>query len=80
MLFSSVLVFAIPWTLSLKVALYVRFPRQRCGNGLPFSFPGDLPDPRLNTSALADRFITAEPTEKAIMNGRSIKIKLLFIH
>ena len=34
-----------PWTIGHQAPLSMGFPRQEYGNGLPFSSPGDLPDP-----------------------------------
>ena len=44
------------------------FPRQECWSGLPFPFPGDLPDPGIKPAspALAGSFFTTEPHEKHI--------------
>jgi len=44
------------------------FPRQESCRGMPFPSPGDLPDPRIEpeSSALAGRFFTTDPTEKPI--------------
>ena len=43
------------------------FSRQEYWSGLPFTPPGDLPDPGIKpiTPALAGRFFTAEPPGKA---------------
>ena len=42
------------------------FPSQEYWSGLPFPFPGDLPDPEIEPTspALAGRFFTTEPLEK----------------
>ena len=50
----------------IKAPLSMRFPRQGYWSGLPFSPPGDLPDPGIKPvpPALAGRFFTAEPPEK----------------
>ena len=42
------------------------FPRQEYWSGLPFPSPGDLPDPGIEpmSTALAGRFLTAEPPGK----------------
>ena len=42
---SRVRLFAIPWTVVFKAPLSMEFPRQEYWSGLPFSSPGDLPDP-----------------------------------
>ena len=43
---------------------------QEYWNGLPFPFPGDLPDPgtELMSSALAGGFFTTEPSQKPLIN------------
>ena len=64
-LFSSVLslsrvrLFAIPWPIVYKASLSMGFSRQEYWSGLPFSSPGDFPDPgiKARTPALqADAF------------------------
>ena len=35
----------IPWTVACQAPLSMVFSRQEYWNGLPFSSPGDLPDP-----------------------------------
>ena len=36
---------AIPWTIACQAPLSLGFSRQEYWSGLPFPFPGDLPDP-----------------------------------
>ena len=36
---------ATPWTVARQAPLSMRFSRQEYWSGLPFSCPGDLPDP-----------------------------------
>ena len=36
---------ATPWTVALQAPLFMGFPKQEYWNGLPFPFPGDIPDP-----------------------------------
>ena len=48
------------------------FHKQQCWSGLPFPFPGDLPDSgiapaSLASSALVDGFLTTNPPEKALL-------------
>ena len=38
---------ATPWTVAWQVPLSVAFSRQECWSGLPFPFPGELPNPRI---------------------------------
>ena len=49
----------------------MEFPRQEYWNGLPFSPPGDLPNPGIKpespvSPALAGRFFTTEPQGKPL--------------
>ena len=59
----------ILWTVAHQAPLSMEFPRQEYWNRLPFSFPGDLPDPgiELTSPALAGRFFTTEPPGKPIL-------------
>ena len=59
----SYLTLATPWTAACQVPLSMGFPKQEYWRGLPFPSPADLPDPETEpaSSALADRFFTAEP-------------------
>ena len=36
---------ATPWTIAWEASLTVGFPRQECWSGMPFSSPGNIPDP-----------------------------------
>ena len=46
------------------------FPGQEYWNGLPFPFPGDLSDPRIEPSfpVLEGEFFTTEPPGKPVLN------------
>ena len=44
-LLSHVLLFATLWTIAHQASLSMEFPRQEYCSGLPFPFPGDLPNP-----------------------------------
>ena len=62
---------ATPWTIARQTPLSLEFSRQEYWSGLPFPYPGDLPDPRIKpvspeSSALAGRFFTTEPHGKPI--------------
>ena len=39
--------FATSWTVARQASLSVEFSRQKYWSGLPFPFPGDLPDPKI---------------------------------
>ena len=55
--------FVTPWTVAHQAPLSSGFPRQEYWSGLPFPFPGDLPDLGIEPvfPALAGRFCTTEP-------------------
>ena len=46
-LLSRVQLFATPWTIAYQAPPSMGFSRQECWSGLPFPFPGDLPDPEI---------------------------------
>ena len=56
---SHVRLFATPWTVAHQASLSLGFPRQEYWNGLPFSPPGDLPDPGIKPAfpALAGQIL-----------------------
>ena len=58
--------FAIPRTAACQAPQSMGFSRQEYWNGLPFSSPGGLPDPRIESKfpALAGEFFTTEPPGK----------------
>ena len=70
-LLSHVQLYVIPWTATVQAPLSMKFPRQGYLSGLPFSTPGDLPDPgiELMSPALAGRFFTTEPPGKPPRHG-----------
>ena len=59
-----------PWTTAHQALLSMWFSRQEYWNGLPFSFPGDLPDPgiKLWSCALQVDSLLSEPLGKHIFN------------
>jgi len=66
LLLSHVLLFVTPWAVAHGDPLPLEFTRQEYWSGLPFSSPGDLPDPGIKpmspaSPTLADRFFTTEP-------------------
>ena len=67
---------ATPWTIACQAPLSVGFSRQEYWRGLPFSSPGDLPQPGIEPvfSALAGEFFTTEPPGKLRRDLRDIVI------
>ena len=68
--FSHVRLFVTLWTVARQAPLSMGFSRQEYWSGLPFSPPGDLPDPRielvsLTSPGLAGRFFTTRTTWEA---------------
>ena len=68
--FSHVQLFATLWTVACQALLSMGFSRQEYWSGLPFSSPGDLPDPSIKprspvSPALAEGFFTTGATWKA---------------
>ena len=65
-MFSHVQFFETLWTIAHQASLPMGFPRQEYWSGLPWSPPGDLPDPGTESAspAVASRFFTAEPSGK----------------
>ena len=58
----SVVSNSVTWTVASQAPLFVEFPIQESWSGLPFPFPGDLPDPGIEpgSPALGGGFFTAE--------------------
>ena len=48
---SRVRLFANLWAVAHQAPLSMGFPRQEYWNGLPFSSPGDLPDPGIELTS-----------------------------
>ena len=51
--FSRVQLFATPWTVALQAHLSTEFSRHEYRSGLPFPYPGDLPNPGINPGSPA---------------------------
>ena len=67
--------FMTPWTVAAQALLSIGFPRQEYGSGLLFPSPGDLPDPRiestpLESTALAGGFFTTSATWEDLDAGK----------
>ena len=61
-------------TVAFQASPSMVFSRQECWSGLPFPYPGDLPDPGIEpvSPALAGGFFTTEPPGKPTNNFRII--------
>ena len=69
-----------PRTVPCQVPLSMGFPRQEYWSGLPFLFPGGLPDPGIEpkSPALAGGFFTTEPPGKPLIDTQHcISLKCL---
>ena len=64
--FSSVQLFATPWTVACQAPLSMGFPRQEYLSRLPFPSAGDLPRSGIEpgSPSLAGEFFTTEPPRK----------------
>ena len=64
---SRVRLFATPWTVAHQAPPSMEFSRQEYWSGLPFSSPGDLPDPGIvpGSPALQADALLSEPLGKA---------------
>ena len=74
---SPVQLFVTPWTVAHQASPFMGFLRQEYGSVWPFTPPGYLPDPGIETDshvspALADRVFTTEPPGKPL---NMIKLK-----
>ena len=76
---SGVRLFATAWTGAHQAPLSRGFLRQEYWSGLLFPSPGDLPYPgiELTFPALADRFFTAEPLGKKILDCAKKLLELI---
>ena len=65
--------FATSWTVARQAPLSMGFPRQEYWSGLPFTSPGDLPDPGLEprSPALQTDSLPSEPPGKPWGQGRA---------
>ena len=58
--------FVTPWAVAHKAPLSMEFSRQENWSGLPFPFPGDLPDPGIGPGSPVQRAgsLSSEPPGK----------------
>ena len=63
---SRVRLFVTPWTITYQASPAMGFSRQEYWSGLPFSSPGDLPDPVIESGSPAFQAdaLTSEPPER----------------
>ena len=74
-----------PWTVGCQAPLSMGFFRQEYQSGLPFSSPGDPPNPgikptSLTCSALAGRFFTTNATWEAWELGLAFSYRNTVVH
>ena len=67
--------FVMWWTIVFQASLFLGFPRQEYGGGLPFPSPEDLPDPGMEpvslvSSTLTGGFFTTGATWEALAIGK----------
>ena len=67
-LLSHIRLFVTTGIVACQASLSMGLFRQEYGSGLPFLFPGDLPDPRIKlmSTALVGRFLNTEPFGKPL--------------
>ena len=70
---SRVQLFVTPWAVVRQAPLSMEFSRQEYWSGLPFPYPGYLPDPEIKSMslmspALAGRFFTTSATREALFS------------
>ena len=75
---SHVQLFVTPWTISCQAPLSMEFSRQEYWSGLPFPFPGDLPNPRITPTSpvLQAEALPSEPPGKPSL-GAAVLMGLL---
>ena len=67
---SHVRLFATPWTVARQAPLSMGFSRQEYWSGLPFSSPGDLPEPGIeprSPTLQADTLPSEPPGKKQVL-------------
>ena len=66
---ASCLTLATSWTVAHQTPLFMGLLRQEYWSGLPFSSPGDLPDPGIKpmSPTLAGGFFTTEPPHSELL-------------
>ena len=72
--FSCVQLFAIPWTVAHQAPLSMGFSWQEYWSGLPFTPPGDLPDPGVRGSTLIETCHPGQAPEVLVRNTELISL------
>ena len=74
-LLSRVQLFVTPWTAAYQAPLSMEFSRQEYWSGLPFSTPGDLPDPGIEprSPVLQADALSSEPPGKSNIFNKDFK-------
>ena len=69
-LLSGIRLSATPWTVAYQAPPSMGFSRQEYWSGLPFPFPGDLPDPGIEhrSPAFQADALTSEPSGKPYLS------------
>ena len=80
-LFSCVLLFATPWSVAHQAPQSMEFSRQEYWSGLPFSSPGDLPNPGIESGSptLQADALSSEPPRKHQRDGETVETVSDFI-
>ena len=68
--FCYVQLFVTLWILDHQAPLFIGFSRKEYWSGLPFTSPGDLPDPGIEPGSLALQAVSL-PTEPSGAHGRT---------
>ena len=82
-LLSHVWLFATPWTVAHQVPLSMEISRQEYWSGLPFPFPGDLPNPEIkprSPTLQADSLPSEPPGKPPIEYYSTLKRNEILIH
>ena len=69
------------WTVAHQAPLSMGFSRQEYWSGLPFPFPGDLPDPgiELRSLALQADALTSEPPRKPCFTTQNCIVIIILV-
>ena len=71
---SYVQLFLTLWTEAHQAPMFIGFSRQECQSGLPFSSPGDLPDPGIEIASPASPVLQADSLLLSYRGSRYMQI------